>query len=174
MYRINLTFLSLAAVASLTLAGCASVEGDFPSLAKRPYEKVNPVEEPVAIAETLTTQLSAELQRQIDALLSRSSAAHAAFESALPSVSSTIQTAGNFATGSESWANAHSALSRTDSLRADGVAALGEIDTLIARERENGADRGLIALLTAPQLIIAERVTAENAEIERLTQLIGL
>ena len=174
MYRINRTFLSLAAVASLTLAGCASVEGDFPSLAKRPFEKANPVEEPVAIAETLTTKLSAELQRQIDALLSRSNAAHSAFENALPAVGSTIQSAGNSAAGSESWANAHTALSRTDSLRADGVAALGEIDGLIARERENGADRGLIALLTAPQQIIAERVTAENAEIERLTQLIGL
>ena len=173
MHRINQTFLPLAAIAALTLGGCASASGDFPSLAKRPYEKANPVEE-VAVAETLTTTLSADLQRQVDALLSRSSMAHAAFENALPSVRATIQSAGNPVTGSESWANAHTALSRTDSLRADSVAALGEIDRLVAREREKGADSGLVALLTAPQQIIAGRVTAENAEVERLTQLIGL
>ena len=173
MHRINQTFLPLAAIAALTLGGCASASGDFPSLAKRPYEKANPVEE-VAVAETLTTTLSADLQRQVDALLSRSSMAHAAFENALPSVRATIQSAGNPVTGSESWANAHTALSRTDSLRADSVAALGEIDRLVAREREKGADSGLVALLTAPQQTIAGRVTAENAEVERLTQLIGL
>lgn len=173
MHRINQIFLPLAAIAALTLGGCASASGDFPSLAKRPYEKANPVEE-VAVAETLTTTLSADLQRQVDALLSRSSMAHAAFENALPSVRATIQSAGNPVTGSESWANAHTALSRTDSLRADSVAALGEIDRLVAREREKGADSGLVALLTAPQQIIAGRVTAENAEVERLTQLIGL
>lgn len=173
MLRINQTFLPLAALASLTLGGCAGASGDFPSLAKRPYEKANPVEE-VAVAETLTTALSADLQKQVDALLTRSSIAHAAFENALPSIRATIQSASNPATGSESWVNAHTILSRTDSLRADGVAALGEMDRLVANEREKGADSGLVALLTAPQQIIAERVTSENAEVERLTQMIGL
>ena len=173
MLRINQTFLPLAVFSSLTLVGCASASGDFPSLAKRPYEKTNPVEE-VAVAETLTTTLSADLQKQVDALLSRSSVAHAAFENALPAIRSTIQSSGNPATGSESWVSAHTALSRTDSLRADGVVALGEMDRLVARERENGADSGLVALLTAPQQIIADRVKSENAEVERLTQSIGL
>lgn len=173
MHHINRSFLCLAASASLTLGGCASTDGDFPSLAKRPYEKANPIEE-VAVVEKLTTSLSADLQRQINTLLSRSSAAHAAFESSLPSMQSVAQSAGNSAPGSESWVNAHTKLSRTDSLRADGVAALGEMDRLVARERENGADSGLVALLSAPQQKIAERVKAENAEIERLTQLIGL
>jgi hypothetical protein len=174
MNRINRTFLSLGAAASLSLAGCTTVKGDFPSLAKRPYEKANPIEDPVSAPETLTTSLSADLQRQIDSLLSRSSAAHSAFEASLPSVRSVVQSAGNLAAGSESWINAHMILSRTDSVRADGVAALGEIDRLIAREREKGADSGLVALLTAPQQKIADRVKDENAEIERLTQLIGL
>jgi hypothetical protein len=173
MYSFNQTLLPLAAIASLTLCGCASATGDFPSLAKRPYEKANPVEE-LAVVETLTTTLSADLQKQVDALLVRSGVAHAAFQNALPSLRSTIQSAGNPATDSESWANAHTALSRTDSLRADGVAALGEMDRLVAREREKGADSGLIALLTAPQHTIAGRVTSENAEVERLTQQIGL
>jgi hypothetical protein len=173
MDSINRTFLPIAVIASLTLVGCASVEGDFPSLAKRPFEKANPVED-VAVAELVTTTLPGDLQRQVEALLTRSSAAHAAFESSVPSLQAVIQSAGNPALGSESWINAHMVLSRTDSTRTDGVAALGEIDALIAREREKGADAGLVALLVAPQQKIAERVNAENAEIERLTQLIGL
>ena len=173
MLRINQTFLPLAAFTSLTLVGCASASGDFPPLAKRPYEKANPVED-VAVAETLTTTLSADLQKQVDTLLSRSSVAHAAFENAVPSVRATIQSAVNPSPGSEAWINAHMVLSRTDSLRADGLAALGEVDRLVAAEREKGADTGLVALLTAPQKTIAERVNTENAEIERLAQLIGL
>ena len=173
MHNINRTFLPLVATASLALAGCASATGDFPSLAKRPYEKENPIEE-VAVVETLSTELSADLQQQVDALLSRSSAAHAAFENALPAVRSLIQSIGNPTTGSESWVNAHTVLSRTDSLRADDVAALGEMDRLVANEREKGADTGLVALLSAAQQQISDRVKAENAEVERLTQLIGL
>ena len=173
MHHINRSFLCLTASAALTVGGCANVDGDFPSLAKRPYEKANPIKE-VAVVETLTASLSGDLQRQISALLSRSSAAHTAFESSLPSMQSVALSAGNSAPGSESWVNAHTKLSRTDSLRADGVAALGEMDRLVAREREQGADSGLVALLTAPQQQIADRVKAENAEIERLTQLIGL
>ena len=173
MHRINRTFLAFAAIASLTLGGCASTTGDFPSLAKRPYEKANPVEE-AAAAETLTTALPADLQQQVDALISRSSIAHAAFEKAVPIVRALVQSAGGSSSGSESWINVHLELSRTDSLRADSVAALGEIDRLVAREREKGADSGLVALLTAQQQQIAERVIAENAEVERLAQQIGL
>ena len=174
MLRINQTLLPLAIATSLTLTGCASLEGDFPSLAKRPYEKANPVEEPVAAPETLTTALPADLYQTINALLLRSSTAHSAFENAVPSVRSVVQSASNAANGSEAWINAHLESSSTDSLRADGVAALGEIDRLVAREREKGVDSGLVALLIAPQQKIAERVIAENAEVERLAQLIGL
>jgi hypothetical protein len=174
MFQINRPFLFSILLPAFALSGCASVEGDFPSLAKRPYEKANPIEEPPIAVETLTKALPADLQRQVDSLVARSSAAHAAFETSLPSVRAVIQSAGNPAPGSEPWINAHMVLSRTDSTRADNVAALGEIDQLIAREREKGADAGLIALLLAPQQKIAERLNAENTEIERLTQLIGL
>ena len=171
MHRINRPFLPLAAVASLTLTGCASAGGNFPSLAKRPYESANPIEEK-AVDEKLTTILSADLQRQINALLSRSSAAHEAFENSVPSVLSLVPSAGS--PGSDSWVNAHMVLSRTDSLRADGVAALGEIDRLVASEREKGADAGLVALLSVPQGQIAALVSAQTIEIDRLTRLIGI
>ena len=76
--------------------------------------------------------------------------------------------------GSESWVNAHMLLSRADAARSDSVAALGEIDRLIAGEREKGADAGLVSLLSVPQSQIAALVNAQTAEIERLSRLIGV
>jgi hypothetical protein len=54
------------------------------------------------------------------------------------------------------------------------VAALSEIDQLIARERDKGADRGLIALLAQPQGQLAAIVNEDSTEIDRLATMIGL
>lgn len=174
MSRINQPFLFLTTAATLALSGCAGVAGDFPSLAKRPYEQADPVQEPVVAQAPLTTVLPAALQAQTDSLLSRSRAAHNAYALALPSAQNAVAAASGVATGSESWVNAHMILSRADSARADGMAALGAIDQLISKERESGADAGLLDLLSAPQSQIADLVNAENAEIERLAKQIGL
>ena len=167
-------FFILYAATTLALSGCAGVQGDFPSLAKREYERENPVEEASNPPAPLTKALSATLQAQTDSLLARSRTAHAAYQAALPAAQSAAQSAANSAEGSELWVNAHMTVSRTDSVRSDGLAALGEIDQLIAKQREAGADAGLIALLSTPQQQIADRVSSENAEIERLAKLIGL
>jgi hypothetical protein len=164
----------LFAASALLLSGCASVEGDFPSLSKRPYETDTPIEETVAAPAPVTTAMPAELERQTSGLVARARKAHAAFEAALGSARSAAQSASGSTPGSESWVNAHMVLSRADGARADAVAALGEMDQLIAREREKGADAGLTALLAAPQGRIAELVNAENAEIERLSRIIGI
>jgi hypothetical protein len=165
--------LILAASAAL-LSGCASIEGDFPSLSKRVYETDTPIEDPSAMPAQVTTALPADLERQTDTLVARARKAHNAFESALGAARSTAQAASGSATGSEAWVNAHMVLSRADTARADAVAALGEMDQLIARERDKGADTGLVALLAQPQSRISELVNAENAEVERLAKMIGL
>lgn len=159
---------------ALLLSGCASVEGDFPSLSKRPYETDTPAIEPVESAQPLTTTLPAELRAKTDALLARARKAHAAYEAAMPSARSFAQSASGSANGSEGWVNAHMQLSRADGTRADAVAALGEIDRLIAIERDKGADSGLVALLSQPQAQIAAMVNEETIEIDRLARLIGL
>jgi hypothetical protein len=150
------------------------MQGEFPSLAKRTYELENPVAEPEATLAPVTTVLPAELKAQTDSLMARSRAAHAAFQSALPSAQGTAQSASNAAAGSEAWVNAHVIVSRADTARADGMAALAEIDQLISKQREAGADAGLIGLLSALQQDIAERVQSQNAEIDRMAKQIGL
>jgi hypothetical protein len=64
-------------------------------------------------------------------------------------------------------------LSKADAARADGVAALSEMDQLITRERNAGAHKGLIALLAEPQGKLAAIIDEDSAEIDRLAQLIG-
>jgi hypothetical protein len=166
--------ITAAATVALLLAGCASVEGDFPSLSKRPYETGNPVDVPAATPAPLTTALPADLKTRTDALVARGRQAHLAFEAALPAVRAASQSASGAAPGSEAWVNAHMILSRADGARSDGVAALGDMDQLIARERDKGADPGLIALLAEPQGQLAAIVNQDTAEINRLANLIGL
>ncbi len=163
-----------AATLALLLTGCASVEGDFPSLSKRPYETSNPVDIPVATPAPVISALPAELKTRTDALLARGRQAHLAFEEALPAVRAAAQSASGAPAGSEAWVNAHMILSRADGARSDGIAALGEMDQLIARERDRGADAGLIALLAEPQSQLAAIVNEDTAEIDRLAKLIGL
>jgi hypothetical protein len=159
---------------TLLLCSCANVEGDFPSLSKRPYETADPVAEQNAVPAPLTSALPADLKARIDDMVARNRKAHAAYEAAIPAARSAAQSASGASAGGESWVNAHMVLSRADGARTDAVAALSEIDQLIAHERDKGADAGLIALLAGPQGQIAELVNAENAEIERLAKLIGL
>lgn len=169
MHKIN-----SAALLAFLLTGCASVEGDFPSLSKRPYETDTPVEDPAANPPPVTTTLPADLRGKTDDLLARARKSHSAFEAALPPARSAAQSASGSASGSEAWVNAHMILSRADGARADAVAALGEIDRLIAGVRDQGADAGLVALLSEPQSRIAAMVNEETAEIDRLAKLIGL
>ena len=166
--------MMVIASAALTLTGCASIEGDFPPLSKRPYESADPLAEPEAVAAPLSTTLPADLQTKVTALLARARAAQASFNTALPAATNAAQSAAGGTVGSESWVNAHMLLSRADAARSDSVAALGEIDRLIAGEREKGADAGLVSLLSVPQSQIAALVNAQTAEIERLSRLIGV
>jgi hypothetical protein len=62
-------------------------------------------------------------------------------------------------------------LSRLDKMRSDSVAALRDFDVLIA---EAGArDAGLAAHLTEAQRPVTEDVAEQNAEIARLSKVIG-
>jgi hypothetical protein len=62
-------------------------------------------------------------------------------------------------------------LSRLDKMRSDSVAALRDFDALIA---EAGAlDAGLAAHLTEAQRPVTEDVAEQNAEIARLSKVIG-
>ena len=151
------------------LAGCSTPEGDFPSLERRAFETAAPVVEPVAPAPP--TALSPDLAEKVSVIMRKHAAASANFANALPAIRSTAASAAGRAPGSEAWVNAHLQLSRVDRLRFDSVAALSELDELIA-DQING-DSGYVVLLVDAQEAIAKDVAAQKGEIERLSKLIG-
>ncbi len=74
-------------------------------------------------------------------------------------------------TGSEGWVNAHLQVSRLEKARADSVAVVREFDGLITEQADGDSD--FVPLLTEAQKPVADDVAAQNAEIERLSRLIG-
>lgn len=173
MPRVNQPAYSLPVIAALLLGGCSLPDGEFPSLAKRPYETENPIAEPSTEPEQLSTTLPAEITMLVDQMMVRHQKAESAFRAALGRTRQIAQSSAGSATGTESWAVAQVELSRLDSLRGDSVAALSDLDALIAAQREKGADSGLLGLLDKPKSVIANDVAAQAAEIEALARLIG-
>jgi len=154
----------------LILAACGTKEGGFPSLEPRSYEADAPISAPIESAAAPST-LSGEFAAKADALQARHKAAHGAYLGALAAVQAIASKAAGASPSSEPWVNAHLMLSRLDKTRADSVAALRDFDGLIL---EAGArDAGLAALLTEAQRPVIEDVAQQNAEIARLSKVIG-
>ena len=154
----------------LILSACASPGGKFPSLERRAYETDAPI---AAAAEPPAPRpiLSAELSAKVSALLARHKTAHNTYLRGLPAVQATASKAAGTSPGAEAWVNAHLVLSRLDKMRSDSVAALRDFDGLI--DDAGARDAGMAELLTEAQMPIAEEVAAQNAEIARLSRLIG-
>lgn len=173
MQRVNRTLLALLAGSSLSLGACSLPEGEFPSLAKRPYETADPVGEPASEPQILSTRLPDSLRAQLDELVAKHAAAEAAFQTALPAARQAAQSAAGAAAGSESWVQAQMEVSRLEEKRSDSLSALAEIDRLVAVERDKGADEGLVALMVPYQEKVRRAVEAQTALIVELTNLIG-
>ncbi|MEY3635194.1 MAG: hypothetical protein RLZZ61_1604 [Pseudomonadota bacterium] len=154
----------------LILSACGTKEVGFPSLERRSYETDAPISAPIAPA-AAPSILSGEPAAKADALRVRHQKAHGAYLRGLPALQAMVSRATGTAPGSEAWVNAHLMLSRLDQMRSDSVAALRDFDGLIA---EAGArDLGLAALLTEAQRPVIDDVAEQNAEIARLSKVIG-
>ena len=168
--------LSCLILATSLLAGCAMPDGEFPSLAKRPYESEDPIAEPVATPDAVASSLPANLAASVAALEARHAKADAAFRNMLPSVQAAASRASGAAVGSEAWADANVRLSRLDYARADSVKVVGEIDAMVAAQREADARSGqpaLAPLMEQRQRVIAESVERQDAEVNRMGAMLG-
>lgn len=172
MPRVNRTPFIVIILSSMLAGGCSLPKGEFPSLAKRPYESSDPIAEPPAEPAQLSTTLPEALQAQLGAVEARHRAADAAFAAALPATRAVAISAAGSAMGSEAWVNAHLQLSRLEEKRADSLGAQAEVDGLIAAERLRGADAGIIALMEPYQQRIQAGVEAQTAALEELARRI--
>ncbi|HEX8654326.1 MAG TPA: hypothetical protein VF693_03780 [Allosphingosinicella sp.] len=144
-----------ALLAAAAIASACKPEGTFPSLAPRPIESEDPLEEPVRAPPVVVADL--ELRTSAASLLAEARRGHGAFEAAAGAAASAARGAG--APGSESWVVAQEAISRAEAARAPTMRALAELDRL-ATERAglptNEADFAAIRAALAQ----AERLAA--------------
>jgi hypothetical protein len=138
--RTALPVLSLAA-ACLLLGACASDDGNYPSLAKRPAERViatwPPAPPPPPPA---PPPLDPATASRIDHLLSEVRTADARFHGKVARARTLVAAARRAPTGSESWVVATMAVSELEAARARAMLAMSELDSLYAEARTQGRE----------------------------------
>ncbi len=162
---------------ALILSACAAPQGEFPSLLRRPYETKAPITAPVPPENAVLAVLPADLRAKAEALAARHRAAQIAYRDLLPQSDNAARAASGTAVGSEAWVSAHLQVSRLDKARADSKAALAEIDRMITAQMNadiQGNSPDIAALLMPYQNRLATDTAAQDAEIERLSALIGV
>lgn len=144
------------------LSACASTPGEYPSLARRPIERVmgtlTPPPPPPAPA-----PVDPAVLRSLDSLLDRVRAADAKFQAREGRVRQVVSAAAGAAKASEAWSVAMIALAELDAARSEGMVALADIDAIYAASRIEGepaseakaAREAANALVTAQDKVIA-------------------
>jgi hypothetical protein len=170
--------LPLVISTSLILAGCAGgIEGEFPSLAKRPFEDNAPIVEGGAATPSAPQSLSAGLQNKVSALEARVRRADSEFQALLPATRNRASSASGATQSSPEWVDAHIQLSRLDRTRADAVAALSELDKLVINQLEaelTGNSPLYSELLKPVQERIGSIVAGQNSQIDAIGKIIGM
>jgi hypothetical protein len=172
-----LRVIAIATLLSLSLSACTSPSGEFPTLMRRPYETQAPITAGLTVAEAAPIALPAETQAKVDAFSARHRLAASAYGNMLPAVAAAARSAAGSTFGGEAWVNAHLQVSRLDKARSDSKAALAELDQLITAQMDmeaGGTSPMLSPLMSAVQNDLAAATSAQDAEIERLSQLIGI
>ncbi len=153
-------------VAAATLSGCAKT-GDFPSLMPRPAETAAAAPNPETSSQAAPAQDPA-LAARLSQLLADAEGGKRAFEQELAVVRHTIARAG--AAESESWIEAHLALSRLEASRTPTVNAAAEVDALALERSRTGAEISAadVAAIAAAAERIDALALAQRDEIVRL------
>lgn len=163
----RITHLS-ALVASLALlAGCSADRDDYPSLARRPVERISGTA-PVAAPEATpapAAPLSPELAARLTQLGNRVVEAHGRFTTKEARARSLVGAAGGAAVASERWAVATIALAELESARSEAMIALADLDALYASARIAGDPATAIEETRSRVIAVVAREDAVLAEL---------
>jgi hypothetical protein len=144
----------LPAALALGLSACANDQGTFPSLARRPAERLNtPVPDATPAPEPTQAAPDPALLERIAALEAKARAAHARFGARTGPVRATATAAAGAAVASEAWSVATIALSELEAARSETMIALADLDVLYARAVVEGTDSA--ALAKAREAVVA-------------------
>lgn len=153
----------LLGAAAASLAACASDAGKYPSLARRPAERVSgtfvPPPPPAA------QPPAPEVLGKLDGMVARARSADARFRDHLSGARGLIRAGSGAAVASESWAAATIALSDLESSRSEAMIALADLDALYAQERIAGSDTTAIEFARGQVLAIVAEQDAALADL---------
>ena len=138
---------SLLLSTALMLGACTTSKGEYPSLARRPAERLTATfDAPPAPAIVILPAPPASVTGQLGGLVSAAQAADTKFRAREPRARSTVSAAGSAKMGSESWGTATIAVAQLEAARAEAMLALADLDTLYNDTRVRGEDPGQIGV----------------------------
>lgn len=131
----------LLAGASLALAACAKDQGTYPSLAKRPGERIVASWPPAPPAPPPPpAPLDPATTSRLDLLVAEARSADARFHGKEARARKLVSAARNAPMGSEAWSVATVAVSELEAARAQAMVAMADLDSLYAAARTEGRD----------------------------------
>lgn len=164
-----------ASFAALSLGACASDTTNYPSLARRPAERIA-AQPPKAPAPATTIPADAALPARLAKLVDEARAAHARFGDRRPMAERAIAAGGGAAMGSEGWSIASVALADLESARSEAMVPLADLDQLLAAklvaDGSNG-DSGDGAAIAAARLQVSQLIAEEDRVLAALRGRLG-
>ena len=145
MANIIKPFLPVALSATLLLSACGDNQG-YPSLARRPAERITGTAQPATPAPAAQpAPPNLAQQSRLAQLVERARNAHAGFMGSRGKADKLSAAARGASVSSEAWIVASVALAELESRRSEAMVSLAEIDSLYARARVDGDDGVAIA-----------------------------
>lgn len=151
--------LILAVASAFALTACANSQDNFPSLARRPAERLNtPAPDAMpAPAPTQATPDPAFLER-IAGQMAKARSAHDRFVAHTGPARALVAAASGAPVASEAWSVATIALSELEAARSEAMIALAELDGLYARAEVDGTNSpALTRARTTVMAIVGEQ-----------------
>ncbi|WP_239804689.1 hypothetical protein [Croceicoccus hydrothermalis] len=152
-------------IAAASLAGCAKDTGAYPSLDRRPIERVGAIGTPSAPPPN--APLSPELPARLDTLAAQARAAHARFVEQLPAARRRIREGSRAAIGSDAWGDAQVALASLESARSQTMLPLADLDLLLTERATQDLARD-VERIVATRDMVAALVAQEDAALGTL------
>jgi hypothetical protein len=139
--------LAACLAVNLALSACAADQGRYPSLARRPAERISGSSAVVAPAPALLPEIAAspELAGRLGQLVGRIETVHQRFLARRPAAAARVSAAAGAAVASDSWSVATIALADLESTRSEAMIALADLDAMWVTARIAGEEAPALA-----------------------------
>lgn len=154
-------------LAPVLLAACASTDEEYPSLAIRPAERIDPDAQQPALPPP--APVPADMLARAEKLKGEAEAADAGFQRLAPGVTAKAQAARGAAVASDRWADAQIALAGLDSQRSKTAGALADLDILFAERAVALESRDAIDEI---RQVVVKILAGQDATLARLKGMI--